>query len=1414
MNVRSTIRRLAVGAAVVLLGAAALVTGGTLLLETSMGRESLRRLLVARLADQVNGRITIGRLDGDLPNEVVLDDVALTDSAGSLVFGAARITARVNVAQLFSKRIDVSRMELERPVLVLRHRRGGSWNATRVFARRDRNPRGAGGRGFGHWVRIANATVVDAAVSLRLPWPADSARSYTLPDSGAAANRQRANIEQTADGFEQVMRFRDIDAVFPRVLLAHPDTARIVVEVARADMIAEPFRPPAADIRELSGRLDVTSDSLHFVGWRVVLPDSRLTVDIRYAPSTGALRGALHAEALAFRDLQWLYPALPPEGRGTATIEAARSDSGPMTVHATDVMARVGASMVSGTVGLAVGDTVRLTGADVRVERLNTGLVRRLLPRVRMPIDGTVDARARIDTTGDGFIADAALTFRDRRGTRSAFFGKATVRNANVVAVDGRVAPLSLETLARFAPALGLHGSTNGPVRAAFAGDSVSFRTTLRFTDGTLVSTGTVRWAGPGVSYDVTLGPRTLDPRAVSLRAPRGALTGTIALRGRGIDVRTMRAELSVALRDVLLRHVRLDSLRLAGRAVDGVAALDTLVARRGTDWIGATGTIGLVANRGGTLRYEAVSDSLGAALGLLTANGAAVDSVPSSAPSAYGGRASIRGSAAGNVDSLRLAGRMSVDAFSAGGTRAERITADYTVGIGGDDTVAVTATLDTARVGRLAYERADVSLAGTRGRVTVEADIRQDADVSMAMNGVVTLDTTPDGSFAREGAVAVRNVGVRLPSGEWRNTRPTSITWRDGTLGVDPLSLRRSTEGTITLSGHLPASGDGTLTLRVDNLPLTDVSALRQRADGVDGQFSIAARIAGTTSSPTAVGAVSVSDLLVRGTGLPDVRGTLSYSRGLLTAEAVAGEENAAPLARARGELPVNLALTGVSGSRLSRCAPFMLEVRADSLPLATLPLGPPIRVDSGWVQSEVFVRGTVSEPRVTGWARVPRATAFIPDAGVTVRDIAASARLTTDSLVLDSLVARSKGRVRVAGMVLRSPDGAHRVAGTLTARDAEVLGGSLGLIHADADLALAGTTSSLEVTGRAEVLHGFVERKGPGEQAIHVAATGDPELFALIDTSLVVRRRITPADVRPRRKVHADVAVRIDPGVWYRSAPNAKVEVSTPRDLRVRGDVAAGDAAAGGVVLTRGGVYVFRLRPFELVRGGATLAGATGVAPLVQATGEHEVWIVGRGMLPVRFVASGFPSDVQFSLGDPAVLPAAPSDLGSYLSLGRPPISLLQAESSSLSGLSTSGGRFTGTLGALVRRQQVSPALGAILYQLAKGARDAAGVGLFTVTPTDLPPELEESPFAGIRGTTMDAGYLLGSRTYLGARVRLSAVSPGVVIVHSLGSGLMLRASYEPLFRVGEPVTIGPPSEGTLRRAFGAFLTKEWWY
>src|SRR5687768_3478222 len=73
----------------VLAGVATLAIVGTaalaFLFYTNPGREKLRQMLVTRLNSQVTGRLTIGALEGALPNEVVLRDLALADSAGSLV---------------------------------------------------------------------------------------------------------------------------------------------------------------------------------------------------------------------------------------------------------------------------------------------------------------------------------------------------------------------------------------------------------------------------------------------------------------------------------------------------------------------------------------------------------------------------------------------------------------------------------------------------------------------------------------------------------------------------------------------------------------------------------------------------------------------------------------------------------------------------------------------------------------------------------------------------------------------------------------------------------------------------------------------------------------------------------------------------------------------------------------------------------------------------------------------------------------------------------------------------------------------------------------------------------------------------------------------------------------------------------
>lgn len=1493
LTARRIMRGLSVGF-VLLLG---LVVAALIFFRTGFGRERLRHLLVSRLNGEIHGRISIGSLGGNLPGEVVLHDVVLSDSAGSPILGIERVMARIHVLELFSKRIDISEMTFEQPVLVLRHARGGGWNVARVFARPDQGGarNGGNGSGFGHWVRIRNARVIGGDVTVRVPWTADSGLAPAQRDSArvaALAGETRARVERTRNGLEQVMTFHRIDADLPRVLLAHPDSARIVVDVAKARMVAEPFRPPAADVRDLGGVLAITSDSLHFAGWRVVFPETRMAVDLRYAPGTGGLHASLRAEPLVLDDLRWLHPALPPEGRGAVALEASRERNGSdLDIRATRIALHSGATEVTGTLGITLGDTTRLHDTELRIDQLDTRLVERLAPHVTLPVSGVVDARARLEGPVTALETDARIAVRERsgatsvvsargilqiepavgarrlrveleplqtslvrsaaaafplrgvltgaltvngtsstgwrfdgdvshvdRGVRSRLIGWGSVASgARAFAADARLAPLSLAAAGQASSAakdFGLHGMVTGTVRASGTRDSASFRSSLRLADGGMLdANGYAEWSTGDLAYAVTAHPVALDPRVLSTRLPAGALTGTISARGSGTDPRTMQAELLATLGRARVEDAEVDSMQLRARVADGVAAIDTLAAWVPATRLAASGSIGLVAERRGELRYALQVDSLEPLLRLARSVGNDSTTGRSATDSVSGG-VTANGVLRGNLKALRTEGHAAMRATRAGTVSFAKGTLDYTADLRGGDTLAVTAMIDSALVRRLTYEHAELRFDGSRRGGAADVAVHQRDGVDYRIRADVARDDAGAGWDEGPGTtVLLRELTLRLDSAAWTAVQPATLAWHTGTLRIDSLRMRRGggAGGALAVNGVLPFAGDGALTLELTAAPLRDVGVLLQSELGIDGRASLEARVAGTTAAPRATVEAGLTRLVVGSDTMPDVRASLSYARATLTGRAELGASAAPPLLRADATLPVNLALTGVTGPRLANDAPLRVDARADSVPLVLLPRRDQVQVLGGWARGQVAVRGTVAEPNAIGHLDVRDASARVTQTGTLLHHVIASARLVPDSVVLDSLVGVANGSVRAAGSVTVARDAPHRVSATVTARDVAVLDGPQGVMHADAAVTASGTMDSVLVTGRAELLHGYLERKGPGEQTLHVMATGDPELFAIIDTSAAARRSSEPPRASPTRTVRLDLAVRIDSGVWYRTPPNANVEVATAHDVRVRGDLASGDLANGGIVLTKGGIYVFRLRPFSIVRGAAILAGVTDVAPALELTGEHEVWIAGRGVLPVRITVAGFPGDVRFALGDASTLPAAPADLTSYLALGRSPLSLLQHEGSSVSGLSTNGTRLTGALGALTRRQQVSPALGAILYQFAKGAHDVAGVRLYTAAPTDLPPELSESRYAGVRGTTVEAGYLLGTRSYLAARLRLAAVAPGVVFSHTFESGLRVRAGYEPRFLLGEP-TLGRTQQGLIRGSLGAFLAREW--
>ena len=118
----------------------AVLIGATMtLLRTSWGSERLRRQIVARVNDQIQGRVDIGRLSfgGD---RIGLWQVALRDPDGRVVADVARVEVAVSIPRLLHKEVRITTVAIETPRLALLTDAQGSSNLARATAPRKAKP--------------------------------------------------------------------------------------------------------------------------------------------------------------------------------------------------------------------------------------------------------------------------------------------------------------------------------------------------------------------------------------------------------------------------------------------------------------------------------------------------------------------------------------------------------------------------------------------------------------------------------------------------------------------------------------------------------------------------------------------------------------------------------------------------------------------------------------------------------------------------------------------------------------------------------------------------------------------------------------------------------------------------------------------------------------------------------------------------------------------------------------------------------------------------------------------------------------------------------------------------------------------------------------------------------------------------
>jgi translocation and assembly module TamB len=1097
-----------------------------------------------------------------------------------------------------------------------------------------------------------------------------------------------------------------------------------------------------------------------------------------------------------------------------------------------------------------------------------------------LPVAGTINGTATRDgSTNTRLVAVADLTHADR-GARARVTGTTELRlgpgveptsptarvspageltytsggarraggggRAPWVNADLRLHPLSLVTVGRFAPAVGLRGTATGPIRVTGSLANLQVRAPLTFSDGGgLDVRGTLDLASAEKGYDLSAVARVFNANLIVAKAPSTSLTLTATAEGRGFDPATMNARIAADVQTSSYNEIPLDSARLRLAIGGGLARLDSSAVLAPSARALLNGTFGLTEGREGTLVYTVQVDSLAAFNRFLPAadtgvvaprprqaaiararvradSAKAADAV--AVERAATGRSSIAaeteakaksgvadtlvavrkdslagtvyaaGIVRGGVARFDVRGRAATEGVVAYGSAARHARIEYGLVGGGTPAMAVAAgaQLDSASVSGFAIDTIDTRVTWRSGGTgTVALVLRQQGGEEYSANAEYAL------SLDRN-EVRWTDLGLRFSDTRWTATRPGAVRWGPRGIEVEQLDLRNGPSGRIYVNGLLPTSGRGDLQATIDNFEVADLAALAQSDLQLRGKISLGLNFEGTTSDPTFRGAIGVRDGNYRGSTLPELHARFGYGAQRLEAHAeMSRSDGGATFLTADGSLPVNLALAGVTGPRLAPDSPLEVNVKADSLPLDLIPrFTDAVANVRGLARGDVRVRGTVNAPDLAGNVTLERAQAKLVPLGITLRDMAGTLHLAGDTVVIDSIVGRSRGSLLVRGGLGVRSFASPSFDLFVVANDLRVLDNDQGEIELDAGLRLSGPFDSAYVTGAVNDIHGvYYLPESEGKQVINA---GDPAVFSVVDTAVAANRELLPGQSPLLAGLRADVDVEVSRDTWVRRS-DANVEVFSDGPLRVHVDRRAQALTLTGVVSTERGEYEFLGKRFQIRRGSANFIGSPDLNPILQITAEQPVQLAGQQTFNIQVIIGGTLDNPRITLQSDRQPPISQSDLLSYLAFSRSSSSLIpfqgQGQGTSVTSPSASGGTIIGSTAQFATTRLAAVALGVAVEQLESGAARSLGADVLNITPAEVNSDLFQGRTLNfLRQTQIEYGrYFASSRLYVALQGTPAPVVPGAVVQYRANAGWRYELSFTPRYILTDPA-LGP--------------------
>ncbi|MGI9091331.1 MAG: translocation/assembly module TamB domain-containing protein [Gemmatimonadaceae bacterium] len=1209
-----------------------------------------------------------------------------------------------------------------------------------------------------------------------------------------------------------------------------------------------------------SGQLDFALD---WVGKTSDYQATNASLVVAGATLAGKL-GIMATDTLAFhntdmkfahldtRTIQQLFPTVksPTQGYLTGRL-AADGGFGAMRVDG-DVAfddPKTGRTrvVVLGTVGASAG-VLRADDLHLTLEPFQVGLVRSVTPSV--PVGGTLTGKAVLDGSSDTRLAaNVDITHNAATGVShvvgSAIYGAGTpvpLINANL-----RFLPLSLATVGRFAPTAGLHGTVSGPAKLTGPMRNLALNANLTTADGgSIAARGTLDLVAPQKGYDLAVNAHLFNASSVSTKAPSTSVSADVAVRGSGFDPATLNAVATAHVTTSVYDSVSVDSALLRVAAANGIATVDTLVVNVPGAYANVGGQFGLTGSHIGTLHYVAAIDSLGRLSrflahdtgtvsprpGILAQRVAraqadsarvakateveraatgkrlprmVVDTPTTISRGAFAGSVRAEGTATGNIHTFDLTGTARGQNIVAYGNSVGAATATYAWNTAFTPNSHVSLDLHATNILAAGFALDTVRLvtAYQKPNGTVNLVINQDSSRTYSVGAAYTLNNVRND-------LRLDNVRLRFDTTVYTTPRPSLIHF--GTAGVDVshFELTSPQGGRVYVDGQLPTNGNSNLDVHITQFNVGDIVELLQSDVPASGLVSVDLHAEGTRADPSFSGAFGLTRFSYGGRVTPELHGVIDYSNQTFRTNTEVNREGDGAILRARGTVPVNLALSGVTASRVPRDRAIDVRINADSLPLSIVPqLSTAVTDLKGTALANFTVAGTINNPIVNGRVALQNGGVKVVPLGITLTDVATNVRLLRDTVVIDSLVARSDGLIRVSGGVGIKTLAQPSFALKLSARNAEVFDNDMGNIHARADIAVNGPYNNVDVTGRARILRGVVYLPEPTGKTL--VGAGDPALYNVLDTAVTNERELFPSESPLLANLRMQVQVAVNRDVFVRSK-DANVELYTDRPLNVAVNNASKSLILDGVLLSDRGEYRFQGRRFQIDRGSAVFTNSPNLNPILQIAGRYNIQVPA---LTIQIVISGTLEQPKIALQSDAQPPLSQTELLSYLAFGTSSSSLLQQSGSPLSNGGTGGsGNLVGASAAFAARQVGAAALSAVTDQISGEAARSLGADFFDISPADV--SLGASSF--LRGTQIEFGKYIQTRTFLQLQVRpdpASLLRPGFQVIHRFGTrtGYRVEASFEPRYLLRQP-TLQQNQDPQTTSSFGLFLVREWRY